>query len=140
MDDLDRQLIALLRHDARQPVASLSAHLGISRATVRARIDRLMADGVILGFTLQLGEEVARRIAAVMLIEVEGRVAERVARQLLGFPDVQSLHSTNGRWDLVAELASDTLEDFDLLLNRIRLLQGIVSTETSIKLRAFRPA
>ncbi|MBA5779316.1 Lrp/AsnC family transcriptional regulator [Stappia sp. F7233] len=135
MDDLDRQLISLLRHDARQPVATLAADLKVSRATVRARIDRLVADGVIQGFTVRLREDgSANRVRAVMMIEVEGHRAEAILRRLYGFPEVRALHTTNGRWDVVADIETDTLENFDRLLSTIRLLDGIASTETSILL------
>lgn len=135
MDDLDRKLIALLRHDSRLPVASLAAELGTSRATVRARMDRLVADGTIQGFTLRLrSDAVGRPIRAVMMIEVEGHRADAIVRRLYGFPDVCALHTTNGRWDVVAEIEADTLEAFDRLLSTIRGLDGIASSETSILL------
>ncbi len=135
MDDTDRRLIAELRSDARLPVATLAARLGVSRATVRNRIDRLVADGVIQGFTLRLSAEGDRdQVRAIMLIAVEGKTTDAVFRRLHGFPEVRSLHSTNGRWDIVAELATDTLEAFDRTLAAIRLIDGIASTETSILL------
>lgn len=135
MDDLDRRLIALLRHDARLPVASLAADLGVSRATVKARIDRLTEMGVIQGFTIRLrSHEAGGRVHAIMMIEVEGHRAETVVRRLQGFPEVRALHTTNGRWDVVAELETDTLEAFDRLLSTVRLLDGIAGSETSILL------
>jgi len=141
MDDLDRRLIALLRADSRRPAAKLAADLGVSRATVRARIDRLVADGVISGFTISLGSETrGAAVRAAMMIEVEGRAADKVGRRLLGFPEVRALHSTNGRWDLVAELETQTLEAFDATLRRIRLLDGVSQTQTSILLASSRLA
>lgn len=135
MDDIDRKLIALLRHDARLPIASLATELGVSRATVRARIDRLVQSRVILGFTINLGEDAdANRIRAVMMIAVEGHRAEAIIRRLYGFLEIRALHTTNGRWDVVAEIETDTLEAFDKLLTTIRQLDGIASTETSILL------
>lgn len=139
MDDTDRRLIAELRSDARLPVATLAARLGVSRATVRGRIDRLVAEGVIQGFTIRLGVEGGHdRVRAIMLIAVEGKGTEMVFRRLQGFPEVIGLHSTNGRWDMVAELATDTLEAFDRTLAAIRLIDGIASTETSILLSSRR--
>uniref|UniRef100_UPI003BADBC40 Lrp/AsnC family transcriptional regulator n=1 Tax=Stappia sp. TaxID=1870903 RepID=UPI003BADBC40 len=135
MDDLDRKLIALLRHDARLPVASLAASLRVSRATVKARIDRLVDTGVILGFTVTLGaQDRSAPVRAVMMVEVEGHRTEAIARRLQGFPEVRALHATNGRWDLVAELETETLADFDRLLSAIRLVDGIAATETSLLL------
>lgn len=139
LDDLDHRLIALLRADARLPVSSLAATLGVSRATVRAHIDRLLQRGIIRGFTVVLSTDVPRTaIRAIMMVEVEGRAADRVARQLLGYPEVRSLHTTNGRWDIVTELETEHLAAFDEVLRRIRLIEGITSTETSILLASRR--
>lgn len=141
MDDTDRRLIAELRTDARMPVASLAGRLGVSRATVRNRMDRLVADGIIQGFTLRLGAEGDfEQVRAIMMIEVEGKGTDAVFRRLHGFPEVRALHSTNVRWDIVAELATDTLEAFDRTLAAVRLIDGIASTETSILLSSRKRA
>ncbi len=141
MDDTDRRLIAELRTDSRLPVSSLAVRLGVSRATVRNRIDRLVADGVIQGFTVRLGAEGDfEQVRAIMMIEVEGKGTDGVFRRLQGFPEVRALHSTNGRWDIVAELATDTLEAFDRTLAAVRLIDGIASTETSILLSSRKRA
>jgi DNA-binding Lrp family transcriptional regulator len=135
MDDLDHRLIALLRADARQPISSLSAVLGISRSTVKFRIDRLLSQGVIQGFTVILRADVdSGAIRAVTMIEVEGQSADRVQNRLIGFPEVRSLHSTNGRWDFIVRIETETLEEFDSCLRRIRLVPGISATETNILL------
>ena len=133
MDDLDYKMIALLRSDARRPAASLAAELGVSRATVRSRIDRLIDSGVIRGFTIAVDDHANRNLVrAVMMIEVEGKASGKVVKRLYGYPEVRKLHSTNGHWDLVAELVASSLGEFDELLNRIRSIEGIRSTETSI--------
>lgn len=141
MDDTDHRLIALLRTDARRAVSSLAAEVGVSRATVRSRIDRLVRDGVIQGFTvvLQAGTRV-HPIRAITMIEVSGPSAERVLERLHGFPEVRTLSTTNGRWDIVAEIESESLEAFDDSLKRIRLLEGIANTETSVLLSARKVA
>lgn len=135
MDDLDYKMISLLRSDARRPVTSLAAELGVSRATIRSRIDRLVATGVIGGFTIAVYDQASRNLVrAVMMIEVKGKTASQVVKRLQGYPEVRKLHSTNGRWDLVAELVTETLGEFEDILNRVRLVDGIKSTETSILL------
>ncbi len=140
MDALDRDLIALLRTDGRAAVASLAAGLGVSRATVKARLDRLIGDGVIQGFTVVLSDPGAEGMRAITLIEVEGRSAEAVIRRLRGFPEVRSLYSTNGRWDVVAELEVASLRAFDQTLRHIREIDGITATETSILLASRKGA
>ena len=135
MDDIDRQLVALLRTDARRPVASLAKALKVSRGTVQNRMRKLEADGTIAGYTVRLKPRVEEhRIRALMTIVVEGNHIEQVLRALAGDPAVEALHTTNGHWDIVAELRADTLEAFDAVLGRVRLIEGIANTETSLLL------
>lgn len=139
MDRLDQQLITLLRHDGRRTVSDLAAELGVSRATVRARMERLERDGDILGYTVILrNDAIEAPVRAVMMIEIEGHVLDKVIRQLEGFPEVAAIHTTNGRWDLVVELGAATLIDFDTVLRRIRLLPGITGSDTSLLLTTPR--
>ena len=139
MDDTDRQLIALLRSDARTSVASLAKKLGVARGTVQNRMARLAANGIIVGYTVLLAPDVEeQRIRALMTIAVEGTQVDAVMKALRGEPAVAALYSTNGRWDIVAELRADSLEGFDRALARIRLIQGISQTETSLLLSTFK--
>jgi DNA-binding Lrp family transcriptional regulator len=135
MDALDRQLIALLRADSRKPAAALAQALRVSRGTVQNRIDRLVREGAIQGFTVKTRPDVdAGRVRAVMTIAIEGERSGAVVRALKGLPEVAAIHTTNGRWDLVAELDVATLADFSAALDRIRQIEGIAATETSILL------
>jgi DNA-binding Lrp family transcriptional regulator len=137
MDELDYRLIGLLRGNSREPVAKLAVGLDVSRATVRARIDRLVESGAIQGFTITVKSAgAANVIRAIVMIEIEGQGADRIIRRLVGFPAVRHLYTTNGRFDVVAELESESLEAFDEILRQIRQVEGISSTETSILLSA----
>ena len=139
MDEIDHQLLSLLRQDARLPVASLAAKLGVSRGTVTNRIRRLEDASVIVGYTVRLRPDVQRNeIKAWMSIAVEGNQTRTVIASLLGEPGVATLHDTNGRWDLLAELRAENLQDLAKVLERIRLLKGISNTETSIHLETYR--
>src|SRR5947208_4177670 len=139
MDDTDRQLIGLLRDNARASVASLAKVLRVSRGTVQNRIARLERDGVIVGYTVRLRpQSEEHRIRAWMTLSVEGNRTDHVLRTLRGEPAVVALHTTNGRWDIVAELRVDSLEAFDRVLGRIRLLDGISNTETSLLLSTHK--
>ena len=139
MDETDHQLLSLLRQDARLPIASLAAKLGVSRVTVTNRLRRLESANVIVGYTVRLRPDVQRsQIKAWMSIAVEGNQTRTVIASLLGEPGVATLHDTNGRWDLLAELRADHLPDLAKVLERIRLLKGISNTETSIHLETYR--
>lgn len=139
MDETDRKLIAMLRADARTPVATLAAKLGVSRGTVTARLRKLEDAGTIVGYTLRLRPEAEPdRIRAWMGIRIDGNTSRAVVAALLGEPGVEALHDTNGRWDLLAELAVGSMAELSQALERIRLLSGIRGTETSILLTSYR--
>jgi DNA-binding Lrp family transcriptional regulator len=135
MDDTDLQLIAALRRDGRAALSDLAARLGLSRATVRARIERLAARGDIAGFTvLTRGDVTEAPVRGLMMIGIEGRGTERILNRLSGFPAVQAVHTTNGKWDLIAELNATTLAELDEVLARIRSLEGVSTSETNLLL------
>ena len=139
MDETDHHLLSLLRQDARISVAALAQKLGVSRGTVSNRIRRLEDEGVIVGYTVRLRpDSQPNDIRAWMSIAVEGNQTRTVIASLLGEPGVASLHDTNGRWDLLAELRAESLQELAKVLERIRLLKGISNTETSIHLETFR--
>ena len=139
MDDIDRKLIGLLRANARSSVASLAKTLGVARGTVQNRISKLERNGTIAGYTLRMRpNEASNRIAAITTIAVEGNTLERALRQLRSDPAVETLHTTNGRWDIVAEVRADSLQEIDLVLNRLRQIAGVLSTETSLLLSTHK--
>ncbi|MDB6097416.1 MAG: hypothetical protein QOK23_3205 [Gammaproteobacteria bacterium] len=139
MDDLDRKLIAQLRDNARTPLTLLAKTLKVSRGTVQNRLEKLERDGTIAGFTVRLRPAIdEQRISALMTIAVEGNRLEAVLRTLRGDPSIVTLYTTNGRWDLVAEIRADNLQAFDQVLSRTRLIAGISATETSLLLSTHK--
>ena len=141
MDKTDERLIAALRHDARASLSDLAQGLGLSRTTVRARIERLHARGDILGFTVVLRQDrLSDPVRGLMMIGIEGRGTDRILRQLQGMAEVRALHTTNGRWDVIVELGTDTLEALDQALSRIRRLDGVATSETSLLLSTRKSA
>ncbi|MGE7368866.1 Lrp/AsnC family transcriptional regulator [Neorhizobium sp. NPDC001467] len=139
MDEFDHRLVTLLRHDARRSISDLAADLKTSRATVRARMEKLERTGSIIGYTVILrADTVDLPVRGIMMVEIEGRVADSVIQALGGFPEISEIHTTNGRWDLIVELGTATLADFDSVLRRIRLLPGITASETNLLLATPR--
>lgn len=139
MDSLDQRLITLLRHDGRRSISDLASDLGLTRATVRARLERLRLSGEIVGFTVILrSDAIDLPVRGIMLIEIEGRAADAVITALSGFSEISSVHTTNGKWDLVVELGTSDLIAFDQVLRRIRLIPGITGSETSLLLATPR--
>ncbi len=139
MDNLDQQLISLLRGNARLSVATLAHRLKVSRGTVTNRIAKLENEGIIVGYTVRLRPDVRQNdIRAWMSIAVAGNETRSVIASLLGEPGVASLHGTNGRWDLLAELRAGSLTELSDILERIRLIRSIQTSETSIHLTTYR--
>jgi DNA-binding Lrp family transcriptional regulator len=120
-------------------VATLASKLGVSRGTVSNRITKLEDAGVIVGYTVRLRPDAQpTEISAWMSVAVAGNETRAVIASLLGEPGVACLHDTNGRWDLLAELRAAHLSELSQVLERIRLIRGISSTETSIHLETYR--
>ena len=137
--EADQKLLTLLRHDGRRSISDLAQALGLSRATVRARIARLEREGDIVGYTVVLrADAVSMPVRGITMIEVEGRAAGRVVDALGGFVEVAAVHTTNGKWDLIVELGAASLTDLDGVLKRIRLIPGVTGSETNLLLATPR--
>ena len=140
MDEVDQRLLAELRRDGRASLSDLAERLALSRATVRSRMERLTAKGEIAGFTvLTRSDATASPVRGLMMIGIEGRGTEKITARLMGLPAVLAVHSTNGKWDLVAELGAQTLQELDEVLVAIRKLEGVVTSETNLLLTTRRP-
>ena len=137
-DNLDSELISELRGDGRATVSHLAERLKVSRATIQNRLDRLISNGAILGFTIRVNETLDQRtVKALMMIEISGHSTSQVIRKLRGIPELVKLHTTNGAWDLIAEINTPTLSEFDEVLRQVREVEGILNSETSVLLSSF---
>jgi DNA-binding Lrp family transcriptional regulator len=131
----DQELIALLKLNAREPVASLGRKLNISRTTVQDRLKRLEEQGVIAGYTVRLAEEIERGgIRAYVTVEVEPKRSVEVARALAKLPQVETLHTVSGKVDLIAMVRTQSAEDMDKMLDHVGLIPGVTGTESAVVL------
>ena len=139
MEDVDQRLIAELRRDGRASLSDLAERLSLSRATIRTRMERLMARGEIAGFTVVTrGDVTAAPVRGLMMIGIEGRGGEKIMARLSGLPAVMAVHSTNGKWDLIVELSTQTLLELDEVIHRIRNIEGVMTSETNLLLSTRR--
>lgn len=117
-------------------MSELAATLNVSRATVRTHLDRMTSDGTILGFTVVTDREpAAAAVTGLITIALEGGSINRVVSQLRSAPEITTIRSTNGVWDIVVEFGVADVTALDDLLTQIRGMSGVVRTETSIYLR-----
>ena len=134
-DAVDKALVSILRTDARASISALAKLLHVSRGTVQNRLDRLIESGAILGFTIRAHDQLETDVVkAIMLIEVVGKSTTQVINKLRGITQIEKVHTTNGAWDLVVEIRTSNLQDFDFVLRDVRTIDGVLNSETSILL------
>ncbi len=135
LDDLDRNILSQLSGDARMSVAVLARRLRVARSTVQARLERLEGTGAIAGYTLRLGEAAqGARIRASVLVGIEPRSLPAVLSRLKVMPQVERIHTTSGRIDLLVQLAAGSTAELDDTLDRIGGIEGVRSSESLIHL------
>jgi DNA-binding Lrp family transcriptional regulator len=116
VDDLDRNILAQLSGDARMSVAVLARRLRVARSTVQARLERLEGSG------------------AIVLLGIEPRAQAAVLSRLKVIAQVERVHTTSGRVDLLVQLAAASTTELDMLLDRIGAIDGVRSSESLIHL------
>ncbi|RCK45642.1 AsnC family transcriptional regulator [Thalassospira profundimaris] len=134
MDDLDRRMIAELRINGRASVPQLAQLLGVARATAQKRLDRLIAEEHIKGFTVRLKDDINKDlIRAFILITLKGspRPAVSVIKRL---PGVVAVSNTNGVWDIITEIEVSTMLELNELISTVRATDGVSASETFIML------
>jgi DNA-binding Lrp family transcriptional regulator len=135
LDPTDRELLALLRANAREPVSALARKLDLARSTVQERIARLERSHVIAGYTIRAGDDFAeRQIAAHVMISVDPKMAASLTADLKKMPEVRSLAAISGTFDMMAEVAAETTARIDTVLDAIGHLKGVQKTMSSIVL------
>ncbi|MGG7566818.1 Lrp/AsnC family transcriptional regulator [Rhodovulum sp. DZ06] len=134
LDETDRAIIAALRGDARMSVTELAGVVGVSRTTAATRLEALVEAGRIRRFTIETDTDVEGEVRAITMIELQGSMSRAVVRALRKLPEVYTLWSTNGAWDLVVEIRCDSLVSFDRALREIREIKGVANSESSLLL------
>lgn len=135
MDDLDRGILGLLGADARMSLATLARRLKVARSTIQARLERLETTGVIAGYTLKLGESARQgRLRGSVLLSIEPRAQAGILTRLKSIPEVERVHTTSGRFDLLLQVAAPNTQVLDQVLDQIGSLTGVLSSESLIHL------
>lgn len=134
IDQTDQAILALLQENARLPVATLARRLGLARTTVQARLDRLEDSGVIQGYAVRLNRALRAPLRATVLVGIEPRSGPAVLARLKSLPQVQRVHTTSGRFDLIVTVEAETTEALDDTLDRIGDAKGVRGSESLIHL------
>jgi len=135
VDDLDRSILGLLSADARISVATLARRLKVARSTIQARLERLETSGIIAGYTVKLGEAARQgRIRATVLLTIEPRAQPAILTRLKAIPEIERVHTTSGRVDLLLQIAAPSTAVLDAVLDQIGEMTGVKSSESLIHL------
>lgn len=130
----DRAIIAALRHNGRMSITELAQHTGLSRNTAKARFDALVQAGRIRRFTIETDVDVEGEVRAITMVALQGKMSRQVIRTLSRIPGITTVYATNGAWDLVVDIRTDTLVNFDRILREIREVPGVVNSESCLLL------
>lgn len=134
-DKVDRELLAMLKANARESTAALARRLGLSRSAVQERIARLERDGVIAGYTIKLGEEMEEnRLRAIVRFTMDPKHTADVVKRLRRFPEAEYCCSVSGAFDLIVIVAAETAVRLHQVLQEFGELRGVERTTSSIVL------
>ena len=135
LDSKDRQLIGLLRQDARLATAALARELGVARTTIVERLKRLRKTGVITGYTVRMNSELRKRVLNVhALLNINAKQANAVVKALRDIQQVRAVFAISGPMDCLALIEADTTDEIDRVLDTIGLIPGVERTQSSLVL------
>jgi DNA-binding Lrp family transcriptional regulator len=135
LDDKDKQLLGLLRQDARLPSAALARELGVARTTVVERLKRLKKTGVITGYTVRMNSDLRKRVLRVhAMLNIDAKKGDAVVKALHDIPQVRAVFAISGAMDFLALIEADTTDEIDSVLDAIGLIQGVEKTQSSLVL------
>jgi DNA-binding Lrp family transcriptional regulator len=136
LDDIDRQMIDLLRREGRLTAPQIALALGIGRATAYNRLDRLIDDGVITGFSARVDPRaVGQTVAALVLVNVEQGRWQDLNPRLQELTGVEWIGVTAGQFDYVVIVRADSLDHLrDVALRELQRVEGVRSAQTIVLL------
>ncbi len=135
MDDTDRQIIKLLKEDARAGYGEIGGKVGLSEGAVRKRIKTLADEEIIRKFTIKIG--VAEGAQAITLLATNpSNPTQEVSKKIQSIPNVETTYEVSGEYDIVAVISGMNMTEVNECIEKIRMVGGIVKTNTMIVLRS----
>jgi len=129
----DRELLSVLRRNARASITDIAKQLGVSRSTAQKRLERLENSGAISGYTVQMsGEFSDQEVKAHISVTVQPRMTSDIVTAMKKFDDVRAIHSVSGPFDLIAEVAAPDVARLDSIIDDIIAIDGVERTESSV--------
>ncbi len=141
LDDIDKSILQALRKEGRLSMARLAERVGVGRATVYNRVDRLSAEGVIDGFTVRVNPaKVGLTVAALVTVQIKQHAWRRLRHEFASIPEVEYVALTAGEFDMVMLVRASSMEALrDVVLERLQTMPDVLSTRTLFVLDEVRP-
>jgi DNA-binding Lrp family transcriptional regulator len=135
MDEKDKEIITLLKDDARAGYGDIGAKIGLSEGAVRKRIKTLTEEGVIRKFTVKIS--LAEGTQAITLLTANPACpTQEVSKKIQAIPNVETTYEVSGEYDIVAIISAMKMTEVNECIEKIRMVEGIVKTNTMIVLRS----
>jgi Lrp/AsnC family leucine-responsive transcriptional regulator len=135
VDEKDRLILGLLRRDARLPLKTIAAEVGLARSSVRERIAKLEQSGTIRGYRAELADHAAPGVRAILLLRLLRTPLPGTIRQILALPGARRCYSVSGEIDLVVELRVESMAALNDHRDSIARLEGVADVTTMPVLR-----
>ena len=131
----DQDLLKLLQENSRRTVSDIAKKMGLSRATVQHKMERLERTGVIQGYTIKINPILQRQnVSAYVMISVVPKKNNTIVRQLFSIPQMEMLCTISGQYDMIAKITESTTQTLDQILDQIANLDGVEKTLSHIVL------
>ncbi len=135
MDEVDKQIIKLLKDNARSGYGEIGDKVNLSEGAVRKRIKILSEQGIIRKFTVKVA--VAEGAQAITLLAINpGHPTQEVSKKIQAIPNVETTYEVSGEYDIVAVIGGMNITEVNECIEKIRTVEGIVKTNTMIVLRS----
>jgi DNA-binding Lrp family transcriptional regulator len=143
IDEKDELIINALRKDSNKPISRLSKEIGIPRATLQDRINKLVKQGVIKRFTVIPDfAKLGRPVAAFVMVSFHPspEISQReLARQIASLPEVEEVHLISGEWDILVKIRVKDVESAgSFVIDKIRTMKGVEKTETCVSFECIK--
>jgi DNA-binding Lrp family transcriptional regulator len=135
-DDLDRKIVASLVENARASYGDIGKRVGLSAPAVKRRVDRLLVQGVITGFTARVDDEaVGTNTEAFVELFCRSRTNPADIREMVaGLPDVVGVYTVTGEADALLHVKTSSPAELEAIVERVRAHQNAERTKTTIVL------
>ncbi|HEY2771691.1 MAG TPA: Lrp/AsnC family transcriptional regulator [Solirubrobacteraceae bacterium] len=139
LDEVDRAIIKQLQHDGRASNTEIGRELGLTEATIRKRVNRLVGEGLISIVAVPTPDAVGMTTSAIIGISVQLQQLHAVSDQLVSLPEVRYVGASTGRYDLIVEaFFSDHEHLLSFVSERLGSMSGVTDIETSLILKVAK--